>query len=114
MAFVHNWLSSYLTSCIQYVELNCERSSRRLLRAGVPQGSVFGPLLFLLYMNDLPSVSPSDKFILFADDTTCVTSSKSLQTACDRISVWFNANKLALSAKKTNHMLLYFQKGGST
>lgn len=71
----------------------------------MPQGSVLGPLLFLLYINDLHNVNPLDEFILIADDTTCVTSPQSLQTACDRISVWFNANKLALNVKKTNHML---------
>ena len=64
-----NWFESYLSNRFQYVDLNGHSSSRLLLATGVPQGSILGPLLFLLYINDLPSAS-NLKCVTFADDTS--------------------------------------------
>ena len=63
------WFKSYLTGRNQYVFYNGESSDLKPISCGVPQGSVLGPLLFLLYINDLHNVSSKLKFFLFADDT---------------------------------------------
>ena len=105
------WFESYLSNRKQYVEINGTKSNFRTMSCGVPQGSVLGPLLFLIYINDLPNVV--DFFsLLFADDTTFLTSNKdinvlfrqtqrSLQVAAE----WFQANKLTLHPEKTKYMV---------
>ena len=65
-----NWFTSYLSGRSQYVEIDGVSSSILSLSTGVPQGSILGPLLFLIYMNDIPNHSNYFNFILYADDTT--------------------------------------------
>ncbi len=101
----HTWLSSYLHARMQYVEIDGHKSGLRLLATGVPQGSILGPLLFLFYINDLTNSSPDIRFILFADDTTCLCSPEKLQNTCDVVSKWFACNRLCLNLSKTKHML---------
>ena len=63
------WFRSYLPNRKQYVSLNGECSESKHITCGVPQGSCLGPLLFLIYINDLPNISEVLHFYLFADDT---------------------------------------------
>ena len=65
----HDWISSYLSNRQQYVEYNGAKSRTLHIKCGVPQGSNLGPLLFLLYINDIAFVSPKLFSILFADDS---------------------------------------------
>ena len=103
------WLNNYLTNRNQYVIADGHSSGMRLITCGVPQGSVLGPVLFLLYINDICNVSNLLKFVLFADDTNIFCSSTSLydlQYTINRelakLFVWFSVNRLSLNLCKTN------------
>ena len=73
------WFNSYLSNRKQYVSVNGHNSSHRSVTCGVPQGSVLGPLLFLIFINDLPKSSNKLSFYLFADDTNIHFESDSLK-----------------------------------
>ena len=73
-----NWFSSYLNNREQFVDLNGHRSSFCKVECGVPQGSILGPLLFLVYINDLSNISKVLDFILFADDSNIFFSHKDI------------------------------------
>ena len=84
-----------------------KKSSLKSIRCGVPQGSILGPLFFLIYINDLVSVCQHSMPILFADDTNLfINGDDSLQMVhmlnaeLDNISNWLKANKLSLNVKK--------------
>ena len=96
----------------QYVNYTNTSSDMKLITCGVLQGSILGPLLFLLYINDIASVSSVLFSILFADDTTLFYSSKNLQELSDVVNnelskmiEWFNAKRLSLNIDKTNFMI---------
>src|SRR6218665_1705724 len=72
-----SWFKSYLSSRCQLVLCNGAMSPIKFIRHGVPQGSILGPLLFLLFINDLPNASRLLNFLLFADDTSILASHKS-------------------------------------
>ena len=105
-------LSSFLAGREQSVCVNSTMSSKRPVLYGVPQGSVLGPLLFSLYINDLP-FSINDDCELFADDTTIHTSDKkldkvysSLQNSVDDLINWTEYNHMSLHPQKTKYMLI--------
>ena len=110
---------SYLSNREQVVEVNGVLSNKGTITHGVPQGSILGPLLFLLYINDISNSSNILKFFLFADDTTvfyCADSKdpnteKILNTELEKVSCWLAANKLSLNVKKSN--FLHFHQGTS-
>ena len=88
-------------------------SSAREIRCGVPQGSNLGPILFLLYINDLPNCLESTKATLFADDTNLTCNGQSvheIETKFNRdignVHKWLSANKLTLNNKKTEFMII--------
>lgn len=115
-----NWLKSYLTNRSQYVEITqldsnsttqVYRSDKKYNKYGVPQGSVLGPLLFILYINDLPNIL-KQKTILFADDVSIIVSTdKSFSLEHHKIDIintltsvieWLDKNNLKINISKTN------------
>ena len=107
-----DWFNSYLSQRKQYVECIKFRSETRQVECGVPQGSVLGPLLFILYINDLPDAIENARSIIFADDTTIYISGRNIEsiyrTMNRELNVvvdWYRANKLSLNETKTNLML---------
>ena len=98
------WFCSYLSNRKQYVSVNGHISETLQIRSGVPQGSVLGPLLFLIYINDLPSVSKCLTFYLFADDTDIY---KVVNRELRHVKKWLDANKLALNVDKTNFVTFH-------
>ena len=110
---------SYLSERTQVVEVNGVVSDQGTIKHGVPQGSILGPLLFLLYINDISKSSNILKFFLFADDTTVYYSANPkdkntehiLNSELEKVSGWLAANKLSLNVKKSN--FLHFHTGKS-
>ena len=106
------WFASYLIDRYQYVNYNNTISDMKEITCGVPQGSILGPLLFLLYINDIASVSHHLFSVLFADDTTLFYRSKKLHDVSTVVNnelsnmiEWLNANRLSLNIDKTNFMI---------
>ena len=75
-----DWFDSYLSQRKQYVEYIKCSSETRQVECGVPQGSVLGPLLFILYINDLPDAIENARSIIFADDTTIYISGRNIES----------------------------------
>ena len=103
------WFKNYLTNRQQKCKINLKLSSNGQITLGVPQGSVLGPLLFCIYINDLPQFLPDSSFCnLFADDTKLSISSNNqqeldqqTQETLTKASKWFENNKLSLNISKT-------------
>ena len=105
---------SYLSNREQYVSVNGHNSTNLKVACGVPSGSVLGPLLFLIYINDLPNTSSKLAFYLFADDTSIYFESGNLEQLqkvvnyeLKHVKKWLDANKLALSVEKTNYVIFH-------
>ena len=107
------WFNSYLSNRLQYNLVNGTKSDTMNIRYGVPQGSVLGPLLFLLYTNDMPNCLPENhKMRLFADDSNIFISSHSpkalkneLKMAVECILKWLGDNKLTVNLSKTQYSI---------
>ena len=106
------WFNAYLRGRRQYVGLQNTRSTSLIIGKGVPQGSVLGPLLFSVYINDMPSIFLSCNVHLYADDTVLYTSynqkaqvQNALQSDFIIVQNWLREHNLLLNEKKTCTML---------
>ena len=117
------WFKSYLSNRKQYVQIDEVKSSIKDIETGVPQGSTLGPLLFIIYMNDISASSNLLKsIILFADDTTLnsvlsifpasnnVSTSIFINRELNKITEWLRANKLSLNVGKTKYMVFRYSQ----
>ena len=106
------WFQSYLSDRVQMCKVNQTLSNKRTVKCGVPQGSNLGPLLFLLYINDLPNCLSSSAASMFADDTNISTHGSEVEIQehlnhdLENIHQWLLANKLTLNKEKTEYMVI--------
>ena len=112
-----SWFRSYLTDREQYVNVNNCNSTLHKLKYGVPQGSILGPILFIIYINDLPQISKLAHHIYFADDANLIISAKSyaqlnvmVNDVLNLVLHWAANNGLKLNAGKTKYMLFANKK----
>ena len=108
------WFESYLTDRSQYVIYDGVESEIRPVECGVPQGSILGPLLFIISMNDICNVSDLMFAIMYADDTCFLMNGtdlhkliKQLNVELDSLCTWFKSNKLSLNTQKTFYMIFH-------
>ena len=107
------WITSYLSNRKCYVELGSYRSKLNTFNIGVPQGSILGPTLFLIYVNNLPKFSDTLSTQLYADDTIISNTSSGLDTLVDatnseltKLQDWTQANKLTIHPGKTKLLVV--------
>lgn len=108
----YNWLKSYLSNRKQQVFLNGTFSEQAFITVGVPQGSLLGPVLFLIYINDFENCSDKFNFTLYADDTTLTyqfppqeNPSSIINNELQKVSMWLKVNKLSINVSKTQGII---------
>lgn len=108
----YNILKSYLENRKQTVWWQNNYSAQRAVEVGVPQGSILGPLLFIIYINDLPNNIANSKTCIYADDTSILVKGMGKDVQCKRTNAlksaenWFKTNKLKLNAEKTKSLTI--------
>ena len=109
---INDWLRDYLTDRKQFVQFENDLSTPLAIKCGVPQGSILGPLLYLLYVNDIKNACTAN-ILSFADDTTLYLSDPDLSSLyhkankeINQLYNWFCANRLSLNAKKTKYIVI--------
>ena len=121
----YNWFKSYLTNRTQYVQYKDKCSQKLKITTGVPQGSILGPLLFIVYVNDIAKITNKFHFTIYADDTTLIepicsftnpsqaninTLTAQINAELDGVVQWMELNKLSLNVKKTKMMLFHYKQ----
>ena len=113
----NSWFKSYLSHRTQYVSVSGFKSTIKLIKHGVPQGSVLGPLLFLIYINDLHNAIKYRMVHHFADDTNLLLFDNSLKSLKKKINIdlkllchWLSANKISLNSSKTEYILFHHKQ----
>ena len=111
---INEILKSFLEDRKQYVRLNEIETGKLIVQTGVPQGSVLGPFLFLIYINDLPSSCDKAELAMFADDTTLIKSGKRIDPLLSQeikyVRDWFSSNKLTVNPEKCEAMCFGYGK----
>ena len=107
-----NWFASYLTERTQKTFVDGVLSDTSTIKCGIPQGSILGPLLFIIYINDLPSCDLYSKVRMYADDTSLTvahsdeyTQEQLMNHDLHQIHYWLITNKLSLNVIKTKYMI---------
>ena len=107
----HQWITNHFRNRMQFVQIGNSKSGALRQICGVPQGSILGPLFFILYINDLPACSNELEFRLFADDTSILFEHSDLDVTShlndqlNNVSTWLKAIKLSINVKKTKLMI---------
>ncbi len=111
-----SWFSSYLSGRSPFVSVNNAQSECKSINIGVPQSSILGPVLFLLYINDIANctINTDITIMLFADDTNVFIQVKNItdlilraETLLKTLSGWLKDNRLSLNIKKTEYSIFH-------
>lgn len=115
-----DWFESYMSERAQYVSVSGGLSSTVQILTGVPQGTVLGPILFNIYINDMSNICPELKCIHYADDTTIYVAGPNVRQLAEQmnsgfllISEWLSGNRLILNGSKTKSLLISNTRSGA-